>query len=262
MQDIVIVDAFSAAPFSGNPAAVCVLAASADESWMRLLAREMNLSETAFVYPIEGGWHLRWFTPKVEADLCGHATLATAHMLFEDGHVPTDRPIRFFTRSGWVSVSREGSWLELDFPINRPEPIDPPPDLLAALGIDAVSYVGHYPSAYLVEVDSDPIVRNLRPDFTALAKLPRPKVCVTAADSSGRADFVSRLFAPAIGVNEDPVNGNSHTALTPYWAAKLGKDRLVAHQASERGGVLKLHLRGERVGIAGQAVIVMRGRLA
>ncbi len=261
MQEIVIVDAFSAVPFSGNPAAVCVMTTPADETWMRRLAREMNLSETAFVYPTEGGWHLRWFTPKVEADLCGHATLATAHLLFEDSHVPPDRPIRFFTRSGWVSVSREGSWLELDFPTHQPEPVNPPPGLLAALGIDCASYVGQYPSAYFVEIDSDQAVRDLRPDFTALANLPRPKVCVTAVDSTGRGDFVSRLFAPAVGVNEDPVNGNSHTALTPYWAGKLGKGRLLAHQASERGGELRLRLLGERVGIAGQAVIVMRGRL-
>jgi len=260
VQEIVQVDAFTGEAYAGNPAAICVMPGPADEDWMRKVAREMNLSETAFLYPIEGGYHLRWLTPKAEVDLCGHATLATAHFLFEDSREPDDRPIRFQTRSGWVSASRNGSWIVLDFPANPPREAQPPEGLVEALGVEPV-YTGVYPKAYLVQVEDDSIVRKLQPDFRLLESLPSPKTCVTAPDSTGPADFVSSLFAPALGIPEDPVNGNSHTALTPYWSGELGKRELLAHQVSERGGVLKLKFRDDRVNIAGQAVTVMRGKL-
>ncbi len=260
IQKIIQVDAFASQPYTGNPAAVCVMEGPADEDWMRKVACEMNLSETAFLYPIEGGYHLRWLTPKAEVDLCGHGTLATAHALFDEGLEAGDGPIRFKTRSGWVSAARNGQWIELDFPANPPKQAEPPEGLAKALGVRP-EFFGIYPKAYFVQVADDSKVRGLNPDMTALEKLAESKVCVTAADSTGKADFVSRLFAPAIGIPEDPVNGNSHTALTPYWAAKLGKKELLAHQVSERGGVLKLHLRDDRVTIAGQAVTVMRGKL-
>ena len=258
--EIVQIDAFTSEPFKGNPAAVCLMDAPGNDDWMKNVAREMNLSETAFLYPIEGGYHLRWLTPNSEVDLCGHGTLATAHFLFEDEHEPTDKSIKFKTRVGWVSASKEGDYIALDFPVNIPEEIDAPQDIHEALGAEAI-YVGRYPKAYLVELVNDSAVRELKPDLTALESLDQPKICVTAKDSTGKADFVARLFAPAIGIPEDPVNGNSHTALTPYWSAKLGKETLKSHFVSERGGEIKVKLDGNRVKISGQAVTVMRARL-
>jgi PhzF family phenazine biosynthesis protein len=259
-QEIVQIDAFTSEPFRGNPAAVCLMEEPASKDWMKLVAREMNLSETAFLYPIEDGFHLRWFTPKTEVDLCGHATLATAHFLFEEDRVPSDKPVRFKTRGGWLSAVKNGDWIELDFPANPPVERSLPGELFEALKVTPV-FAGMYPKGYFVVVEHDDIVRKLVPDLAVIEKLPEPKVCVTAPDTTGRADFVSRLFAPALGINEDPVNGNSHTALTPYWAGRLGKEELTAYQASERGGILKVKNRGDRVTIAGQAVTVLRGRL-
>ncbi len=258
--EIVLIDAFTSISFKGNPAAVCLMDQPGDEDWMKKIAREMNLSETAFLYPFEGGYHLRWLTPTSEVDLCGHGTLATAHMLYEDGHEPADRPIKFKTRVGWVSANKEDDYIILNFPVNTPEEIEAPTDLLDAIGAEA-SYVGIYPKSYLVELESDSIVRGLKPNLTALEKLDRPKVCVTAYDSSGVADFVSRLFAPAIGIPEDPVNGNSHTALTPYWSAKLGKETLISHYVSERGGEIKVKLDPNCVKISGKALTVSRSKI-
>jgi PhzF family phenazine biosynthesis protein len=260
-QAIVQIDAFTDRPFSGNPAAVCLMNEPGDETWMRKVAQEMNLSETAFLYPYEDGYHLRWLTPKAEVDLCGHATLATAHFLYEDGLAAPEEPVRFFTRSGWVSVSKDGPWLQLHFPTRPPQQIKPPRALLDALGLEA-EFVGTYPGGYFVVAETDMAVRTVDPDMKALEQLAQPKCCVTAADSTGHADFISRLFAPALGIPEDPVNGNSHTALTPYWAERLGKRRLLARQASARGGELRLTLTDEGVIIAGQAVTVLRGQLA
>jgi predicted PhzF superfamily epimerase YddE/YHI9 len=259
-QEIVQVDAFTSEPYRGNPAAVCVLEKPADEEWMRLVAREMNLSETAFVYPIDQGYHLRWLTPKSEVDLCGHGTLATAHLLWEDGHVPAESEIHFKTRSGWVSAARADDWNVLDFPVNPLEPIPPPQALVKALGF-APLFVGHYPKGYLVVASSDQLIRDLKPSLSLLEELPEPKVCVTARDSSGNADFVSRLFAPSIGIPEDPVNGNSHTVLAPYWAGMINKKQMTSVYASARGGIVGVELAGDRVKIKGQAVTVMRGKL-
>ena len=213
--EIFQVDAFTATPYKGNPAAVCLTDGPKDEQWMRNVAREMNLSETAFLHPIEGGYSLRWLTPKAEVDLCGHGTLATSHFLIEQGHETGETPIKFHTRSGWVSATKSGDWIELDFPVYPPEEIAPPAGLSEALGIEPV-YTGVYPKALLVRIAKADTVRNLKPDLNALEKFEWMKFCVTAKSDDDKSDFVSRFFAPRIGIPEDPVNGNSHTALAPY----------------------------------------------
>lgn len=254
------VDAFTAAPFHGNPAAVCLLDGPAQETWMQHVAREMNLSETAFVHPEGKGFRLRWFTPAVEVELCGHATLATAHVLYETGRLPQDVVARFETLSGALTARRADGWIELDFPLTRAEAADPPDGLCAALGVDPL-FVGRSRFDYLVAVDSADVVRDLDPDFTALKRQQVRGVMVTAPGAWGDYDFVSRFFAPAVGIDEDPVTGSAHCALAPYWAQKLGKKALSAYQASQRGGELRLRVDGERVFIGGQAVTVMRGML-
>ncbi len=258
---IVQVDAFTSRPFGGNPAAVCVLPQAAPEEWMRQVAREMNLSETAFLVPAEDGYHLRWFTPAVEVDLCGHATVASAHVLWEDGHLPAGAQARFHTRSGLLTADRRGDWIELDFPAKIAAPAEPPPSLLPALGVTHARFAGKNAFDYLVEVDSEATVRALSPDHSALRKLPVRGVIVTARGATGEFDFVSRFFAPGSGIDEDPVTGSAHTALGPYWMGVLGKSEFTAFQASARGGVLRVRVAGERVKIAGQAVTVMTGEL-
>lgn len=258
--EIIQIDAFTSEPYKGNPAAVCLMKGPGNEKWMKLVAREMNLSETAFLYPIKGGYHLRWLTPKSEVDLCGHATLATAHFLYENGHAPIDQPISFKTRVGWVSATKDGDFITLDFPVNRPKKIKAPSALLKALGVKA-DYVGTYPNAYLVELSSAKAVRELKPDLKALEKLNVLKVCVTAKSDSKKYDFISRLFAPKLGIPEDPVNGNSHTALIPYWCNLLNKSKLRSYYASERGGELFVRLDSDRVKISGKAVTAMRASL-
>jgi PhzF family phenazine biosynthesis protein len=259
-QKIIQVDAFTNKPFKGNPAAVCIMEKEADEDWMQLIAREMNLSETAFLYPIEGGYHLRWFTPAVEVDLCGHATLASAHVLFEDRHVDKNDIIKFNTKSGWLSASKDSDWIILDFPSIPPKQIDPPEGIAEIIGAEPI-YVGVFSKDTFVELKSDEIVRSLKPNLSEFSKLPNPDLVVTAIDSSGKATFVSRFFAPSVGIPEDPVTGSIHSTLTPYWSTKLGKDEMIAHQVSERYGILKVKLDGDRVKIGGQAVITMRGDL-
>jgi PhzF family phenazine biosynthesis protein len=258
---IVQVDAFTNRPFAGNPAAVCVLQEPRSEQWMRDVAREMNLSETAFLVPREGGYNLRWFTPAVEVDLCGHATVASAHVLWQDGHLPEGRQARFHTRSGLLTADRRGDWIELDFPAKTATPAEAPPDLLPALGVQA-RFVARNQFDYLVEVESEETLRAMTPDFTALRKVPVRGVIVTARPSSTEFDFVSRFFAPAAGVDEDPVTGSAHCALGPYWAERLGKTEFTAYQASARGGVVRVRLNGDRVILGGQAVTVLRGELA
>jgi len=269
------VDAFTNRPFAGNPAAVCLLEGPADDGWMQALAAEMNLAETAYVYSVEDGFSLRWFTPAVEVDLCGHATLASAHVLWQTGQLSQTEPARFHTRSGVLSASPAGDWIELDFPCVAAEPVDPPAALLEALGVRAVAVYCAGPD-YLVELTSKAEVRNAHPDLTALAKIQTRGVIVTAAANAGapramaRAsgrgqpgyDFVSRFFAPAMGIPEDPATGSSHCALGPFWAARLGKTQLTGYQASARGGVVRVRPEGQRVRIAGQAVTVFRGELA
>jgi PhzF family phenazine biosynthesis protein len=254
------VDAFTARPFAGNPAAVCVLREEMPEAWMRSVAAEMNLSETAFLTPRDGGYRLRWFTPAVEVDLCGHATLASAHVLWEEGHLAAGAQARFHTRSGLLTAERSGEWIELDFPATPPEPEPPPPGLAEALGVRPV-WSGRSRFDRLVEVESAAAVRQMKPDFAALAKLEARGIIVTSRSDDPAFDFVSRFFGPAVGIDEDPVTGSAHCCLTPFWSARLGKTAMNAYQASARGGVLRVRLAGDRVIIGGQAETVMRGEL-
>lgn len=252
------VDAFTDRPFKGNPAAVCLLSSPRDDTWLQAVAREMDLSETAFLLRREDGFSLRWFTPMVEVDLCGHATLASAHVLWETGALKAGEQARFHTRCGLLTARRDRGWIELDFPTDPVRPVEPPPALLKALGVSpAFVGKGRY---YLVEVESEEAVRRLVPDFALLAKVVRG-VAVTSRSSSPEYDFVSRFFAPSVGINEDPVTGSVHCCLGPYWGEKLNKTELTAYQASLRGGVLRLRVGGPRVYIGGQAVTVLRGEL-
>jgi PhzF family phenazine biosynthesis protein len=254
------VDAFTSRPFAGNPAAVCILSKAPEERWMRDVAREMNLSETAFLVPQDRGYNLRWFTPAVEVDLCGHATLASAHVLWEEGHLPAGAQARFHTRSGLLLAERNGDWIEMDFPAKMEEGSDAPPDLAPALGAKPV-YVGRNQFDYLIEVDSAKALRGIQPDHSALRKLPVRGIIVTARCDTPEFDFISRFFAPGAGVDEDPVTGSAHCCLGPYWSKRLNKTEMVAYQASARGGVVRVRCGGERVYLGGQAVTVLRGEL-
>lgn len=254
------VDAFTKTPFKGNPAGVCLLPAPAEASWMQDVAREMNLSETAFLVNRNEGFDLRWFTPAVEVDLCGHATLASAHILWESGVLPSHEEALFHTRSGLLKARLQGELIQLDFPSTPEEPAEAPPALLRALGVEA-TYVGKSAFDFLVEVRTEETVRNLNPDFGLLGTLPMRGVIVTSLSDSADYDFLSRFFAPAAGVNEDPVTGSAHCCLTPFWSRRLGREDFTAYQASERGGMLYLRLVGDRVLIGGHAVTVMRADL-
>jgi PhzF family phenazine biosynthesis protein len=255
------VDAFTNKPFAGNPAGVCILPKAADEAWMLNVAREMNLAETAFLVPQRDGYDLRWFTPAVEVDLCGHATLASAHVLWEDRHLKPDVQARFHTRSGLLTADRRDAWIELDFPATPAAPASLPAGLSDAIGAKA-QFVGRSKFDYLVELESEDVVRRLKPDLGAIARIEARGVIVTSrTNGTSKYDFVSRFFAPQAGVPEDPVTGSAHCALAPYWAAKLGKKELVAFQASTRGGEIRLRLVGDRVRLGGQAVTVLRGEL-
>lgn len=255
------IDAFTARAFTGNPAAVCLLDGPAEPAWMQSVAQEMNLSETAFAYPEGDGFRLRWFTPAVEVELCGHATLATAHALWETGRLPRAATARFQTPSGLLTAEWQDGWIELDFPATPPVACEAPAGLLDALGLQAARFVGRSRFDVLVEVGSAAEVRGLIPDYTALARVPVRGIIVTAASDEPGCDFVSRFFAPAVGVDEDPVTGSAHSALTPYWSTRLGGEAFVARQLSARGGELRVRLAGERVRIAGQAVTVLVGEL-
>lgn len=252
-----VVDAFTDRPFAGNPAAVCVLPEPGEESWMQLLAAEMNLSETAFLHRIEGGWSLRWFTPAREVALCGHATLASAHCLWATGQLAAGQPARFHTLSGWLTCEQRADGIEMDFPAKVVAPCPVPPGLPEALRHEVpVAYSNGMD--YLVEVPDENALRALAPDFSALAFLPVRGIIATCRSETPRFDFLSRFFAPAAGVNEDPVTGSAHCALGPYWSGKLGNTDMLAYQASARGGVVRVGLRGDRVLLGGQAVMVSR----
>jgi predicted PhzF superfamily epimerase YddE/YHI9 len=261
MARIVQVDAFTSEPFRGNPAGVCLLEQERDPAWMQSVAAEMNLAETAFLQPrADGDFDLRWFTPTIEIDLCGHATLASAHDLWESGRLSPQEAARFHTRSGLLTAVRRGEWIELDFPATPEQKVDPPPGLLEALGTEA-QYVGRSIFDYLVELESEDAVARLKPDFGRLAKISARGVIATARSASPDFDFVSRFFAPASGIDEDPATGSAHCCLTPFWSGRLGKDTLLARQISPRGGVLRVQLSGDRVLLAGQAVTVFRAEL-
>jgi PhzF family phenazine biosynthesis protein len=254
------VDAFTDKPFAGNPAGVCVLQAPRDDSWMQNVAREMNLSETAFLQRQDDGFDLRWFTPSVEVDLCGHATLASAHILWEMNFLRHDEEARFHTRSGLLSAHRKDHWIELDFPALPAKKTAIPPKLSKALGVKP-KYVGKNRRDYLIEVDSERTVRKMKPDFTLLEGIPIGGVMVTAKATAEPYDFVSRFFAPRFGINEDPVTGSAHCCLGPYWQKRLNKDEFLAYQASSRGGVLRVRVGKNRVYLGGQATTILDAEL-
>jgi PhzF family phenazine biosynthesis protein len=259
-QPIVVVDAFTDRMFAGNPAAVCVLPTPADEAWMQNVAREMNLSETAFLVREGDDFRLRWFTPAAEVELCGHATLASAHWLWESGAVEAGRPIAFETKSGRLLAMQSGPWIGLDFPAKPANDAEPPAALARALGATPVAFgVSQFDA--LAEIGSQEAVEQLKPDIGALTALPYRGVIVTARAAAAGFDFVSRFFAPKVGVPEDPVTGSAHCVLGPYWKGRLKKDDFLAYQASARGGVVKVGVRGDRVLLGGRAVTVWRGEL-
>jgi PhzF family phenazine biosynthesis protein len=254
------VDAFTSQPFRGNPAGVCLLSEAKPDQWMQAVAQEMNLSETAFLLPENDGYRLRWFTPAVEVDLCGHATLASAHILWETGMLTGDQPARFFTRSGYLGARQNNDWIELDFPAKLVEPCPPSPELAEILGVKPI-YMGKNQFDYLVEVENAEIVRQTRPDFARLKEIDVRGVIVTSRSDTAEYDFISRFFAPRVGVNEDPVTGSAHSCLGPYWGEKLGKPVMNAYQASARAGVVRVRLEGDRVLLGGQAVTIFKAEL-
>lgn len=259
--EIYQVDAFTAEPFAGNPAAVCLLRGPADSQWMQSVAAEMNLSETAFLESHSDGYGLRWFTPAVEVDLCGHATLASAHVLWEVGHTKPGQAVRFHTRSGVLRAVRDGAWITMDFPATPPLAAEVDPRLCAALGVTPRVAARSRVNDWLVEVQSEAELRALEPDLKALGAVDARGVMVTARAVDPRFDFVSRFFAPAVGVPEDPVTGSAHCALGPFWAERLRRNDLIGLQASRRGGVVRVSCVGDRVHLGGQAVTVLHGQL-
>jgi len=254
------VDAFSDSIFSGNPAAVCILSEPREDTWMQKLAQEINLSETAFLQKRGDGYNLRWFTPLVEVDLCGHATLASAHILWEQGLLRADQVARFHTRSGLLKAERRGDWIEMDFPPLPDREIPIPRGMVKAIGLRP-KYLGRSRFDYIAELESEAAVRRIKPNFTLLAALPIRGLIVTAKAKTAPFDFVSRFFAPRAGINEDPVTGSSHSVLGPFWKNRLGKAELLAYQASKRGGVLRVRVGDRRVFIEGKAVTVFRSEL-
>jgi PhzF family phenazine biosynthesis protein len=254
-----LVDAFTDRPFSGNPAGVCILDSSRDDGWMQAVAGELNQAETAFLTKRpDGDWHLRWFTPTVEVDLCGHATLASAHALWATRRA--DSPIRFHTRSGVLTCTLSAGRIDMDFPAEPASPIQSPAEEAFALGATP-TFVGRNRMDLLVVLDSAEEVRQLTPDLSLVAKIKGRGVIVTARSDQPAFDFVSRFFAPQSGVPEDPVTGSAHCCLGPYWQGVLGKSELVGRQASKRGGTVAVHCKGERVILGGSAVMVLAGEL-
>lgn len=254
------VDAFTDKPFKGNPAAVCILPEAFDEAWMQNVAMEMNLSETAFLHKRQDGFRLRWFTPSVEVDLCGHATLASAHVLWESRILKPDEQGRFHTRSGLLTAKRRDDWIELDFPAEPEDEAPIPSELVNAIGVSP-KYTGRNRFDYLLEVESEKVVREIRPDFKLLASVPARGIIITSISDSDEYDFVSRFFAPAVGINEDPVTGSAHCCLGPFWKKRLNKNNFTAYQASSRGGVVRVNVKDNRVLLGGQAVTVFKGEL-
>ena len=258
---LIWVDAFTDVAFRGNPAAVCLLDAPAADSWMQSVATEMNLAETAFVVErSDGDFGLRWFTPRREIELCGHATLASAHVLFHSGRATTR--VAFHTMSGVLTCSVDGARIEMDFPSNPPHPIPMPDGLATALGVVEVVKVCESANRWhLVELESEAAVVAVAPDFTSLARIGAGAAIVTARAATPGADIASRVFVPGAGIDEDSVTGSAHCSLVPYWSEKLGRTELVAYQASARGGTLHCRLAGGRVFLAGSAVTILTSEL-
>ncbi len=260
-QPVVQIDAFTDRPFGGNPAAVCLLEELRDDQWMQNVAGEMNLSETAFLVRQPDGFDLRWFTPLAEVDLCGHATLASAHLLWEDRVLARDEQARFHTRSGLLTAQWRDGWIEMDFPA-EPERHDvPPPELAQALGVVPLYTGRNRLNDWLVEIESENVLRRLAPDLSLLRSVPMRGVMVTARSVTKGFDFISRFFAPGLGIDEDPVTGSAHCCLGPYWQKRLKRFTLYAYQASPRGGVVHVRAAEDRVVLAGRAVTIMRASL-
>lgn len=260
MHKIFVVDAFADRPFSGNPAAVCLLEREAADDWLQAVAAEMNLSETAFL--LRSGadrWQLRWFTPKVEVNLCGHATLASAHVLWRELGERRDT-LTFITRSGALTARRDDDIIALDFPADPPRAVDTPAGLADALGV-VPEYVARGRDDLLAVLPDADCVRRLTPDMRLLQSIDTRGVIVTAASNDSRYDFVSRFFAPRAGIAEDPVTGSAHCCLGPYWAERLAKAELRGYQASPRGGSVGVETRGERVRLLGKAATMLKGQL-
>jgi len=255
------VDAFTDKPYGGNPAAVCILPEPRGDEWMQSVAQEMNLSETAFLQKAADGYDLRWFTPAIEVELCGHATLASAHVLWEAGHLPHGEQARFHTLSGLLTATRKDEWIELDFPAKLAQAAQVPERLLEALGMDAPLYVGKNQFDYLVEVASESAVAGMQPNFSLLKTLGVRGIIVTSRAEMSGFDFVSRFFAPGSGIDEDPVTGSAHCCLGPYWQERLGKAEFVARQISARGGTVRVRVENDRVHLGGQALTILRGEL-
>ena len=259
-QELYQVDAFASELFTGNPAGVCILESWLPEETMQAIALENNLAETAFAVRVGECYEIRWFTPEVEVELCGHATLASAHILWEQGILAPESPARFHTRSGLLSAVRKDAWIEMDFPAEPETLADFPSDIFKAFGADA-RYVGKNRFDFLLEFESDETIRKMAPNFSLLSHVSSRGFIVTSTSDSDQYDFMSRFFAPAAGINEDPVTGSAHCCLGPYWAEKLGKNELTGYQASKRGGVVKVRVGDERVYLSGQAITVMRATL-
>lgn len=257
---LLVIDSFTDKPFGGNPAAVCILDGPADETWMKGVAREMNLAETAFLHRVSNAFSLRWLTPAVEVTLCGHATLAAAFALWQEGILKPGEIARFQTLSGELVCRCEGEWITMDFPAVPCEASPAPKGLSEALDCE-LAYCGYNGMDYLVEVANAEVLRGLKPNLTTLSTLPMRGLIITSRSEVAEFDFISRFFAPAVGVSEDPVTGSAHCALGPYWQPKLGKSDFTAYQASERGGVVKLSVMGDRVLLRGQAVMMSRVEL-
>jgi PhzF family phenazine biosynthesis protein len=255
------VDAFTDKAFAGNPAAVCILTEPRDDAWMQNLGREMNLSETAFLRKQQNGYDLRWFTPAVEVALCGHATLASAHILWETGMLAPGEQARFHTLSGLLTAERKGTWIELKFPATPEQQATPPPQLIEALGVSP-RYIGKTKFDYLVEVEKEETVRNMKPNHGLLREIQVRGVMVTSQATTPGCDFVSRFFAPGSGIDEDPVTGSAHCCLGPFWSKRLGRSELTASQASKRGGTVRVRVGDDRVFLSGRAVTIFRGELA
>lgn len=254
------IDAFTDRPFAGNPAAVTFLDAPRDDAWHQAVAAEMNLAETAFLSRHDDGFSLRWFTPSVEVDLCGHATLASAHFLWESGRLRDGEVARFHTKSGLLTARRESGVIRLDFPATPASATPMPPHLIESLGA-APDWVGRSIFDVVARYDDPKVVRAMQPDFALLSRIPARGVIVTAPGDVDGVDFISRFFGPEVAVPEDPVTGSAHCALGPLWAELLGKPTLVGFQASARGGVVLVEVRGDRVELGGRAVTVMKGEL-
>jgi predicted PhzF superfamily epimerase YddE/YHI9 len=255
-----LIDAFTDTPFAGNPAGVCLLDEEKPDAWMQSVAREINQAETAFLLKRDGGFGLRWFTPTVEVDLCGHATLASAHFLWSAKKLKAKEVATFHTRSGILSARRADGWILLDFPATPAEPCEPPPYLLSAFNaLGAPVFQSRFD--YMIVLEKAAAVRSPKVDFRLLREIETRGVIITAPSDEPGVDFISRFFAPSAGVDEDPVTGSAHCALAPYWAQRLGRNALTGFQASARGGMVRVEVQGDRVQLGGKAVTVVKGTL-